>query len=362
MQILLVGITAESRTVIDRAFASRGHEPLAAVDGTTGLDVIRKASPAFVVVEDALADMTAAEFCRAARAFPQGADAVILVITAIDHELTAVLEAGATDLYMTSLGPAALETRLLIAERLVEQHARLRNRELRFRRLFESGVTGVTIADLDGNFKEANGAFLAMLGYTHDDMRAGAVNWQSITPLDRLVPDTEARAQLRNTGFLPLREKEYVHKDGRHIAVLVGSAALEGTSEYISYVTDISARKREEEALRASEGQYRALFEYARFAKVLFDRETLGVVAVNDVALGAYGYSRDEFLQMNLTDIEPGGDLRASLGDFARSHVSNPLGVHKHTKKDGSTIDRRHHRSKLQSSTVARAVWPSWST
>ena len=63
---------------------------------------------ALIVVEDPLADMSAAEFCRRARACPQGADAVILVITSRDDDLPAVLEAGATDLYTTSLGPACL--------------------------------------------------------------------------------------------------------------------------------------------------------------------------------------------------------------------------------------------------------------
>ena len=128
---------------------------------------------------------------------------------------------------------------MLIAERLVAEHARLRDRELRFRRLFDSGVAGVIISDFEGNFKEANDAFLQLLGYTREDLRLGKLNWEVISPLDRLVPDTEERAQLRSTGFLPLRERVYVHKDGRHIAALVGSAALEGTTECITYVTDI---------------------------------------------------------------------------------------------------------------------------
>ncbi len=253
MKALLVGIAAESATIVTDGLASRGHDAIAAADGAAALAALRKQAPALIVLEDPLVDMTAADFCRRARACPEGVDAVILVIATHDEELPAVLEAGATDLYTTSLGPAALAIRVRIAERLVADHARLRDRELRFRRLFESGVAGVTISDLDGNFKEANEAFLRMLGYTRDEMLAGKLNWEVISPLDRLVPDTEDRAQLRATGFLPLREREYVHKDGHHIAALVGSAALEGTTECISYVADISGRKRMEEQLRQSQ-------------------------------------------------------------------------------------------------------------
>jgi len=38
-------------------------------------------------------------------------------------------------------------------------------------------------------------------------MLAGKLTWQVITPLDRLAVETEARAQLRSTGFLP-RQRE----------------------------------------------------------------------------------------------------------------------------------------------------------
>jgi two-component system cell cycle sensor histidine kinase/response regulator CckA len=339
MKALLVGVSTASLTIVAKVLTARGHQRLATDDGGRALVALRDESPALVVVEDPLPDMSAQEFCRQARACPKGADVVILVITAREDELPAVLDAGATDLYATSLGVAALETRVLIAERLVAQHARLRDREFRFRRLFEAGITGVTIADFDGNFKEANAAFLGMLGYTHQDMIDGKVNWGTITPPDQLVPDIEARAQLRATGFLPLRERAYLHKDGRHIAALVGSAALEGTTECISYVTDISARKLEEEALRASEERYRTLFEQSPFPKFLYDHETLRFLAVNDTAIRHYGYSRPEFLQMGLNDIRSGDDGPDFLAGPTTSDGPSNKGLWKHLKRDGGVID-----------------------
>jgi hypothetical protein len=340
MKALLVGIAAGSATIVANVLGIRGHEQIVVVDGVRALDVIRRDSPALIVVEDPLTDMTATQFCRQARACPGGVDAVILVITNQAHELPAVLDAGATDLYATSLGPAALEVRVLIAERLVAQHATQRERELRFRRLFEAGITGVTISDQDGNFKEANPAFLRMLGYTREEMLAGNLNWEVVTPPDRLVPDIEARAQLKSTGFLPLREREYLHKDGRHIAALVGSATLEGTTECISYVTDISERKEREEALRASEAQYRALFEQSPLPKFLYDHETLRILAVNEAAILNYGYSRFEFLHMRLQDIRPPEDVPEFLETFgAKGSGTTRPGLRRHRKKDGSVID-----------------------
>jgi two-component system cell cycle sensor histidine kinase/response regulator CckA len=332
MKALLVGIGAESGATLSSVLGARGHQQIVADTGKQALEIVTRDAPALVVVEDPLSDMAATEFCRAARASAGGADAVILVITKRHEELPAVLDAGATDLYVTSLGPAALESRVLIAERLVDEHARLKDRELRFRRLFESGVAGVVISDFDGNFKEANAAFLRMLGYSREDVPGGTLNWEMITPPDSLVPDIEDRAQLRSTGFLPLRERSYVHKDGRHIAVLVGSAALEGTTECISYVTDISARKQTEESLRASEAQYRALFEQSPFPKFLYDDDTRRFRVVNDAAIRTYGYSRDEFLGMTVDDMWQ-GETHAPRAD------AMPPGPSKHTRKDGSVID-----------------------
>jgi two-component system cell cycle sensor histidine kinase/response regulator CckA len=340
MQALLVGASSEVTSVVSGVLGVRGHDQLTAHSGAEGLDVILKRAPALVIVEEPLEDMTGSEFCVRARAAPGGTDAVILVITGREDDLHAVLEAGATDLYASKLGPAALEIRVLIAERLVSQHARLRDREIRFRRLFESGVAGVTISDLDGNFKEANDAFLGMLGYTREEMLAGKLNWEVISPLDRLVPDAEDRAQLKATGFLPLGERKYVHKDGRHIAALVGSAALPGTTECISYITDISARRASEEMLRASEAQYRALFEQSPIPKFLFDRDTLQYLAVNDAALRTYGYSREEFLTMTIEQLRPPEDVEPFVTALRGLGLGTTTGgLWRHVRKDGSLLD-----------------------
>src|SRR5258708_5460783 len=109
MKTLLVGIGVELRAIVANGLSARGHEQIVSEDGVRALEALRHHAPALVVVEDPLADMTATEFCRQTRACPAGADTVILVIANHHDELSAVLEAGATDLYTTSLGTAALE-------------------------------------------------------------------------------------------------------------------------------------------------------------------------------------------------------------------------------------------------------------
>jgi two-component system cell cycle sensor histidine kinase/response regulator CckA len=340
MKALLVGVPNESAAVVEHAIGTYGYDQSVAETGTDALELVRKSSPALVIVQDALSDMTAVDFCRRVRACPNGRDAIVLVIAHDLDDLQSLLDAGATDLHAMSLGPAALEVRLQFAKRLVRQHEKLRNRELRFRRLFESGVAGITISDLDHNFKEVNDAFLKMLGYTRENMQSGELTWGAISPLDRLVSDTEDRVKLQSEGFLPLREREYVHKDGRRVAALEGSAILDGTTECISYVADISVREREVAALRASVVQYRALFDRSPLPKFLYDNETLRILAVNDAAVRNYGYSHAAFLRMAFDEIRSENPGEAPLQPAGGGGpASAPSGSWKHKKKDGSVID-----------------------
>src|SRR5262249_5810450 len=66
--------------------------------------------------------------------------------------------------------------------------------------------------------------------------------------------------QLRLSGQLPPREKEYFRKDGSRIPVLIGSALLAGSpDESISFVLDLTERKRAEAEARESGWRYQEM-------------------------------------------------------------------------------------------------------
>jgi PAS domain-containing protein len=62
---------------------------------------------------------------------------------------------------------------------------------------------------------------------------------------------------------------------------------------------------RELDARRGAEERYRLLFESSPSPMFVFDAETHRFLAVNDAAVAAYGYSRDEFLGLVIEDIRP---------------------------------------------------------
>ena len=72
----------------------------------------------------------------------------------------------------------------------------------------------------------------------------------------------------------------------------------------------------------------------------IYDMETLRYLAVNQAAIETYGYSRDEFLAMTVTDIRPAEDVPRLLRTFdLLDRRPRKLGIWQHRRKDGSMMD-----------------------
>jgi len=94
-------------------------------------------------------------------------------------------------------------------------------------------------------------------------------------------------------------------------------------------------------SLANSEERYRLLFEANPLPMWVYDAETLRFLAVNDAAVRHYGYTSQEFLAMDITDIRPRDDVATLLADLqARGGPGSPTpGTWRHRKKDGTLID-----------------------
>ena len=85
---------------------------------------------------------------------------------------------------------------------------------------------------------------------------------------------------------------------------------------------------------------FRALFAANPLPMWIYDIETLGFLEVNDAAVAKYGYGRDEFLAMRLTDIRPSEDVPALIADVARVRPPlQPSGRWRHRLRSGEVIE-----------------------
>jgi len=126
---------------------------------------------------------------------------------------------------------------------------------------------------------------------------------------------------------------DYVLKDGavERLAPAIQRAVREAAER--------AARAQAEEALKQSEEGFHRLFNCNPHPTWVFDLETLRFLEVNEVAIEHYGYSRDEFLGMRITDIRPPQDV--PLVEDAVAVPKDGLrhfGTWTHRTKDGRLI------------------------
>jgi PAS domain S-box-containing protein len=119
----------------------------------------------------------------------------------------------------------------------------LRASEARFRRVFESNMIGIMFWDLSGVVTEANDAFLEMIGYTREDLRAGHIRWENITRPDLRHLDDQAISEMRATGKSKPFAKSFIRKDGALISLLFGAALLEGSqNQTVCFAINLDGR------------------------------------------------------------------------------------------------------------------------
>ena len=138
-------------------------------------------------------------------------------------------------------------------------------------------------------------------------------------------------------------EISILHVDGALRTVLWNSATIFATDGITPVATiaqghDITERKRAEEELGESEKRYRSLFEMESDAILLIDNQTGRILEANRAASLLYGYSREELLAQNNTDLsaEPEETQQVTEGNpiVSDNAVTIPLRIHR--KKDGT--------------------------
>ena len=122
--------------------------------------------------------------------------------------------------------------------------------------------------------------------------------------------------------------------------VRFGAEELEILEFVSAQVAMAIERTRAAERVQVSERKYRQLFEGNPTAMFVYDAETLRFLAVNEAAVRRYGYTREEFLAMTLTDMRPEEEavkLREVLAQY-RGGTARATGL-RHQRRDGTLID-----------------------
>ena len=145
-------------------------------------------------------------------------------------------------------------------EKRAEQTLRVRNEQ--FRALVNQATVGVAQVDLEGRFTLVNRRYCEILGYTEKELLDG-MRMQDVTHSEDLPRNFISFNRLAEGGPDFVIEKRYIRKDGMPVWVSTSVGAIRDAATRVrsiaAVVVDITARKRAEEQVRASEERFRTL-------------------------------------------------------------------------------------------------------
>ena len=198
-----------------------------------------------------------------------------------------------------------LENKVSNLRKIVQQLEAYRDRYVD---LYELAPVGYVTLDEEGYVQEINVAGSQLLGADYDAL-VGFPFEDHVQPQERerfrnQLDQCYAAKQVMSF------EVGIVAKDGRLITVQLRGVPLESLKGDETFckiaITDISERKLVEDAIRASEANYRAVFDTANDAIFVHDADTGAILDANQKAAEMYGYTTEEFQQASVGVLSDG--------------------------------------------------------
>ncbi len=173
--------------------------------------------------------------------------------------------------------------------------------------LFENAPFAIFLCDGNRKILRANGKASEMFGYGEEEMTGK-------TTEELLVPEEDQKQGWAYSDGVYLERKvqrfeaERKRKDGSRLFVhCIGFPLVLAGNTQGSYVIyqDITEYRRSLEMLEASEQKFRSIFEESAAPMLLLLPENGEILSVNRAAEKFYGYTKEKFLKLNHSDINP---------------------------------------------------------
>ena len=212
--------------------------------------------------------------------------------------------------------------------------------------LVETAQEGVWSVDAEGKTVFANENMAAILGTSPGEMIG-----KSILPFvprekkDELLNHLLQREQGPQEHF----EFPFLRADGAQVWTLLRVSPVLRDGQHsgcLALVSDITERKRAEEALRESETRFRTFVDHAADAFFMLDFEQGTIIDVNRCACESLGYTGEELIGMTPMAFHLDSD-RAQMESVAERAAAGETVVdtHWHRRKDGSLFPVEVHTS-----------------
>lgn len=262
---------------------------------------------------------------------------ILIVDAALEDPGEAVVRCGAMAYLKRPIDRSSLETLVrqgvLFKKGMVRE--RLRSRELSLSRSFldallDTGDESTFLLDNKGVLLGANETGAGMLQQQAGELEG--VDYLSLLPKLSASLQKDAISKARSTR-LPQRIEEY--SSGAVYITVVRPVQNQGVQVgFVISTRDITAQRRSEVGLAESEKRYRSVYEAARDAIIMLDRNEGAILDCNAAARRLYGYSADEMMRLNISELS---DEAERSMESIRSGVEHiPLQYHR--RKGGGSF------------------------
>lgn len=203
--------------------------------------------------------------------------------------------------------------------------------------LVEQSRDGIVILDQNAKVFEANQRYMEILGYSAEEIRELYVwDWDTRWTREELLE----QIGLIDEGGDHF-ETSHRRKDGSLVDMEISTNATEWAGQKLIFCVcrDISQRKAAENALREQEARYRTVIETSADGYCMLDKEGR-LLEVNEAYCCMMGYTREELLNMNISELEAQETPEETVRHFYQvMTTSEDFFESKHRRQDGSVID-----------------------
>ncbi|MCF8083789.1 MAG: PAS domain S-box protein [Deltaproteobacteria bacterium] len=371
--ILIVEDHAESRYMLERLLASKGHRIVTAENGREALEMVRENPPEVIISDIMMPVMNGFKLCCEVKKDPALRQIPFIFYTATfvdESDRNLAMSLGASRFVIK---PTEGETFLHILDEVLKEHqkgilpvpeAPLEDQEVLVE-MYESSITRKlaetveklqderrTLIQSEQRLKEAQE--LAHIGHWELDLKTDSLEWS-----DEIYRILREKPRAFDPSYETLITMEVIHPDDRTGVVRAHKESLrkntpcdmeyrlllkDGTLKYVNErfqtlfddhgnpacvmgtVQDITERRQAEEGQREAEERRRVLFEEALDGICMADAQTGVILDCNQALADLVDRDREELIGNPQSILHPGSEEQADLSPTFRQHLTDKEG------------------------------------